>query len=199
MILDAWYRFLPQGISEGLNSDVTSLYNRIDGYANHLNAAWVNVHHTSKGDQTDKGTTDVGSGAGSQSRAADAHLVLRPHEEDGVAVLEGVVRSFPPFDPIAIRFDFPGWFRDRLVDTRKLRRPGFEKQAANDAEGQTRILEALEAHGHGTARKLRDWTGMGQSRLQRLLHDLVTSDRVIFKKITTKGNACEDYSLPPQK
>ena len=96
VILDAWYRFLPLGYSENDNAQVMDLYNRIDGYANRLGAAWVNVHHASKGDQSGKITTDVGSGAGSQSRAADTHCVLREHEEENVAVMEAVVRSFPP-------------------------------------------------------------------------------------------------------
>ncbi|MHB8899151.1 MAG: AAA family ATPase, partial [Thermoguttaceae bacterium] len=33
VILDAWYRFLPPGISENDNAAVMSLYNQIDGYA----------------------------------------------------------------------------------------------------------------------------------------------------------------------
>lgn len=47
--------------------------------------------------------TDVGAGAGSQSRATDAHVVLRPHEEDGVAVLDAAVRSWPPIEPMCMR------------------------------------------------------------------------------------------------
>ncbi len=121
VIADAWYRFLPPGISENDNAAVMSLYNLIDSYTNHLNAAWINIHHTSKGDQSGKGVTDVGSGAGSQSRAADTHLIIRAHEEDDVAVLEGVVRSFPPIDRLAIRFDFPAWFLDRQVDPNAIR------------------------------------------------------------------------------
>ncbi len=197
VILDAWYRFLPPGISENDNAAVMSLYNTIDGYAARLNTAWVNIHHASKGDQSGKGTTDVGSGAGAQSRAADTHLVIRPHEEDGVAVVDTVVRSWPPVDSFAIRWDFPAWFLDRLADPTKLRRPGAERQAASDTDGHAKILSALEDRGHGTASKLRQWTGIGYSRMQRLLHDLVASGKVVCTEITEKGNTCEDYSLPP--
>ncbi len=38
----------------------------------------------------------VGAGAGAQSRVADVHLVLRDHEEAGVAVVDAAVRSFAP-------------------------------------------------------------------------------------------------------
>jgi hypothetical protein len=70
----------PQGTPDAVGLD------GIDGYAAFLNAGWVNIHHTSKGDQSGKNTTDVGSGAGSQSRAADTHLIIRQHEENDVAV-----------------------------------------------------------------------------------------------------------------
>lgn len=197
VLLDAWYRFLPPGISENDNAAVMSLYNTIDGYTNHLNAAWVNIHHASKGDQSAKGTTDVGSGAGSQSRAADTHLIIRPHEDDGVAVVDAVVRSFPPVESFAIQFDFPAWFLDRTADVSRLRRPGAERKAAADADGQTRILSALETHGSGTASRLRAWTGIGYDRIQRLLVSMVAEGVLVAREITVRGNPCEEYLLPP--
>jgi hypothetical protein len=127
IILDAWYRFLPAGLSENDNAGIMSLYNRIDSYTSRLNAAWINVHHASKGDQAAKIVSDIGAGAGSQSRAADAHLIIRPHELDGVGVLEAVVRSFPPVEPLAIRWDFPVWHLDTEADPRNLRRPRERK------------------------------------------------------------------------
>jgi hypothetical protein len=69
----------------------------------------VLIHHTSKGNQSGKAITDVGAGAGSQSRATDTHLVLRPHKEDDVVVLEAAVRSWPPVMPRCLRWAFPVW------------------------------------------------------------------------------------------
>ena len=120
VILDAWYRFLPPGYSENDNAQVMALYNRIDAYTSHLGAAWVNVHHASKGDQSGKSTTDVGSGAGSQSRAADTHLIIRPHQDENVAVVEAVVRSWPPVERFCIRWEYPAWQLDTEADPRRL-------------------------------------------------------------------------------
>lgn len=55
--------------------------------------------------------TDVGAGAGAgaQSRAADAHLVLREHAEPGCVVVEAVARSWKPPEPICLRREFPVW------------------------------------------------------------------------------------------
>lgn len=200
VILDAWYRFLPPGISENDNAAIMNLYNVIDGYTNHLNAAWVNIHHASKGDQTGKGVTDVGSGAGAQSRAADAHLIIRPHEDDGVAVVEAVVRSFPPVDPIAIRFKYPAWFLDRTADVSRLRQPGNERRSANDQATKDAVLAALEEHGTGTTRRLRAWTGGTRSeRMDRILAEMTAAGKITRREIVVRGNPCDEYSLPPQK
>lgn len=60
--------------------------------------------------------TDVGAGAGSQSRASDTHVILRRHKEKGVVVMESVVRSFPGIDPICLRWTWPIWNRDDSLD-----------------------------------------------------------------------------------
>lgn len=109
VIVDAFYRSLPIGTDENDNAMMAGIYNTIDTYADHLGASFALIHHSSKGNQASKAVTDVGSGAGSQSRAADTHLVLRPHEEDNVVVLDAVVRSFPPVTPKCLRWNFPSW------------------------------------------------------------------------------------------
>ena len=65
--------------------------------------------------------TDVGAGAGAQSRAADTHLVLRPHEEDRAVVLDAAVRSWPPIQPLCLRWEFPLWHRDDALDPEALK------------------------------------------------------------------------------
>ena len=71
IVLDAWYRFQPIGSDENSNSDVAALYNTLDALASRIDCAFVCIHHSSKGSQAGKSVTDTGSGAGSQSRAAE--------------------------------------------------------------------------------------------------------------------------------
>ena len=123
VILDAFYRFLADGMSENDNAAMAQAYNTLDSYAQMLDCAFVVIHHTSKGTQSGKSVTDVGAGAGSQSRAADAHLVLRPHENDGCVILEGVVRSFAPLEPRGLRWTFPVWNVDAKLNPRDLNSP----------------------------------------------------------------------------
>jgi hypothetical protein len=120
-IIDALYRALPDGFDENCNAAWTRVYNQIDQYADLLGCAFDCVHHTSKGSQADKKTTDVGSGAGSIARAVDAHMVLREHKEDNCYVLEAACRSWPPVPRIGLRWEFPIWRIDESLDCTQLR------------------------------------------------------------------------------
>lgn len=120
IILDAWYRFLPADADENSNGDVARLYNLVDHHAGRIGCAFVQIHHSSKGSQAGKSTTDVGAGAGSQSRATDAHIVLRPHEESGVYVMDAALRSWPPMESLALRWEWPRWSIDHEADPTRL-------------------------------------------------------------------------------
>lgn len=121
VVLDALYKFLPAGTDENDNGAMAEVYNHIDAYAERLDCAFVVVHHTTKGNQSAKSVTDVGAGAGSQARAADTHLVMRPHEEPGAVVLEAAARSWPPSNPIVLRWQWPIWQPAPDLDPRALR------------------------------------------------------------------------------
>ena len=121
VVLDAFYRFMPRDMDENDNGTMANIYNHVDALADRLGCSFVLIHHATKGNQSGKAVTDVGAGAGSQSRAADAHVVLRPHEEPGAAVLEAAVRSWPPVEPMALRWMFPLWKTAPDLDPAALR------------------------------------------------------------------------------
>ena len=105
VIIDALYKALPQDVDENSNGQITAIYNLLDKYAQEMKAAIVLVHHTSKGNQANKSVTDVGSGAGAQSRSPDTHLTLRQHSVENVVSVFCRVRSFPPVEPFCLRRD----------------------------------------------------------------------------------------------
>lgn len=185
IILDPVYRLLPKGTSENDNAQMMEFYSLLDNIAEELNAAIVCIHHSSKGFQNDKRVTDVGSGAGSQSRAADTHIVLREHSKNDFAVMEASLRSFPPIDPLTLAYEFPCWsVRSEIAPELKQAPSAFEaKQRRRDEEGKDLILEALKRAGcqigSGLSRtKLRTETGMSLDRLNRLIADLRNEDRI---------------------
>jgi hypothetical protein len=124
VVIDPLYRLFPADMDENDNADIAKVYAMLAGYADKLNAAIIVVHHLSKGPQGEKGLTDLGAGGGAQSRAADAHLSLREHAEPGAAVLAGVVRSFPPVEPVALRWEYPLWHLAPDLDPADLKRSG---------------------------------------------------------------------------
>lgn len=132
IILDALYRFLPMGGEENANETMTQIYNQIDHLARCTRASVVIVHHASKGNQSEKSVTDVGSGAGAQSRAADTHLILRQHEEEHAVVVDAVVRSFAPLEPFVIQSTRPGWELAAHLDPANLRRGGRRRRAESE-------------------------------------------------------------------
>jgi hypothetical protein len=108
VILDAFYRFnIGPNANENDNAYMAKVFNQIDSWGAELGCAFVCVHHSSKGDQSQKSVVDVGSGAGVFSRAVDAHLVLRRHEEEGHVSVDAAVRSFQQFDPFVLSFNWP--------------------------------------------------------------------------------------------
>lgn len=132
IVIDAFYRMLPANADENDNAAMAGVYNTIDQYAEMLGSAFVLVHHTSKGNQSYKSITDVGAGAGSQARATDTHLVLRPHEQNDTIVLDAAVRSWPPPEPICLRWNFPVWTPDDSLKPTDLRNDGRQRRAKKE-------------------------------------------------------------------
>lgn len=113
--LDAFYRFL-KGVDENANGEMTGVYNHLDRIAAFSGAAIINVHHSSKGDQSGKATTDVGSGAGAIARATDTHLAFLRHMEDGCVVLRGECRSSKRPLAVGLRLNPPFVIVDAALD-----------------------------------------------------------------------------------
>ncbi len=168
IILDAMYRFIPAGVSENDNAAVMTIYNTLDQVADRLRCAFVVIHHSSKGEQGHKAVTDVGSGAGSMSRAADTHLVIRPHEEPDYAVLEAAVRSFPPVKPLTIYYRHPCWEPSEVSPQVGTPKSSAERrQEKTDDETRARIMQALAGGRSLSVGQLRGQTGFGDTRVSR--------------------------------
>jgi RecA-family ATPase len=142
IVIDAKYRLFGDGLEENSNDDQTTFHNMIDKFAGVMNCPIVLVHHSTKGDQTGKAVTEMGSGGGSQSRTVDLHMVIRPHQEPGLAVLEATLRSFVPAKPMTLRWNWPLW---TVADDIEPALPRNAKQAENVSAMRTKILKYLPA------------------------------------------------------
>lgn len=195
IIIDAWYRMIPAGVSENDNAEMTQLYNLIDQCAAATNAGWCLVHHASKGNQTEKAVTDVGAGAGAQSRAADSHIILREHTNEDHSVLDAAVRSFPPLEPVTLRWEFPLWSATD-VNPHRLANAQQQRQTARDADGIAQLLKALEKSDEWQSiRALRNETGFGADRCRRLLNLMTENLQVEPHDVKTNGKDSTEYRL----
>ena len=108
IIIDCLYKLLPKGVDENSNSDMIQIYNYLDSIMHILpGSAMMLIHHSSKGSQFSKSVSDVGSGAGVQSRATDCHMILREHEQDEHFIIDAITRSFKRTQPFVIKYEYP--------------------------------------------------------------------------------------------
>jgi RecA-family ATPase len=192
IVLDALYRMLPQGTNESDNAQITALYNLIDVYSAQIGAAFVVVHHASKGSQLGKNVIDIGSGAGAISRAADAHLTIREHESEGLCVLEGVARSFKSPEPATLQYEYPLW--SLVEDVQPLvnnpaAKKDSQKRNKKEREDRQEIDKLLALCGTKPIlkTKLRDKTGLTNDRFARLLAKAEQAGAVEIKKVRKKN------------
>jgi hypothetical protein len=197
VVFDALYRMLPEQTNENDNGQMMRVYNHIDQLAKSWGAAIVVIHHASKGDQSEKAVTDVGAGAGAISRAADSHLIIRPHEQQGLHVLEAATRSFPSPDPVSIRFTYPVWQAETIEPQIKTRKSGNgdDKQKQRNIDKEL-IYDAIPIDGEISQSKVRGSTGFRQDRVINLVAELAKDKRVKIDERpgSRKNQTCCYYS-----
>jgi len=204
VIVDPLYKCYPDQFDENSNAQMTNLYRRWERLAEHLDGAMVIVHHGSKGSQSEKRVVDVGSGASAQSRSADCHIALREHEVDGCVSFDARVRSFAPVDPMVLRWEYPLWHRDPLLDPAMLkttgrRRGGGEEKSAPKATAEPwtvkRFVETFISDTAKTKESIiaratfKDISGREAAQLLTLAEE----DRLIFRHPAPTKNDRKHY------
>lgn len=204
IILDAKYRFGEPGESENDNSSETQFYNRIDAIGKQTGASIVMVHHASKGDQSAKSVTDVGAGAGAQSRAVDCHATLRQHQSDDAVVFQAAPRSFAPIKPVALRWSFPLWSPAPDLDPSDLKPPPNSRGGKESkSEAMARVRNLLAASPEGlTTTKLESLSkedgspqGMGRRRIEDALRTMIDTKEVTARPAFLGGKDTMSYRL----
>ena len=154
IVIDAFYKCLAADVDENSNSSMTQMLVLLDEIAETQNCTTAFVHHTSKGSQANKNVSDVGAGAGAQSRSVDAHIVLREHEEKDTVVMDGILRSQPPIAPVCLEFHYPVWQLsldknpDAIKASNKKPVPTLEEFVKTLPVELSRMTESLEQSRH---------------------------------------------------
>ena len=209
IVLDAFYRFIPRDTDENDNGSVARLYNLLDHFALELQCSFVLIHHSTKGNQSAKAITDVGAGAGSQSRATDTHLILRAHEEPEAVVLDAAVRSWPKVTPLCLKWSFPVWNPAFDLDPEALkperpsrRRAKQEDEPAKPAEppwdSARFVREFIKPEARTRAAIIEDAVraGLSERRAERLLQR--AEDMALAHRWKFDSNAPVKYATVSQ-
>ncbi len=141
IILDALYRFLPEGTSENDNAQMMAIYNALDRIGRTYGCSIIVVHHASKGEQSSKSITDIGAGAGSITRAADSQVVLLPHEVSGLVCVEAFTRSSRTPEPFTAALEDGKW---RRIDAIEPERKQTQKPNKGDKGRDLRATRAAK-------------------------------------------------------
>ena len=130
--IDPIFKLLPVDADENNNAYIASFFARLIALATKLDCAILCVHHTSKGLQSGKAVSDLGAGAGAQSRAVDWHCGLREHAEAGCVSLHTLCRSFPPSEPSVWALTPPSMAARPELDPDALKQPKPRKARTSE-------------------------------------------------------------------
>ena len=93
--------------------------------------------HFSKGNQSGKNAIDRVSGSGVFARDPDTLVSFTAHEEADCFTVETTLRNLPPSEPFVVRWEYPLFVRDDLLDPLNLKTVGRpSKYTVDDAFGQ---------------------------------------------------------------
>ena len=197
IIIDALYRVLPAGASENDNAQMTQLYNHLDKIAGKSSSAVICIHHTSKGQQGSKDVTDVGAGAGAISRAADTHLVIRPHREEPYVVIDALTRSGQSPEPIVAELDWPLWLvaEDVLPELKQDAPPSKEEKKQTNLD---LCVQIVMRDSETTLKEISDETGIPESTVRTYCKELQEDGKLTMVKRPYKPTIIRDTSNVPQ-
>ena len=130
IIIDPFYK-LGEGADELSTQEIGKFLANLEALATETGAAVILAHHFTKGDSSQKSVIDLASGTGVFARDPDALMGFRElkdsTETEPLVRMEFVLRSFAPFAPIGLRWEFPLWIPDSSLDL-ELKQPGRKER-----------------------------------------------------------------------
>jgi hypothetical protein len=139
IILDPIYKLL-LGRDENRAGDIASLLNELEMLAVRSGAAVAFGAHYSKGNQAQKESIDRIGGSGVFGRDPDTILNFTRHEEEDCFTVEMTLRNHQPQNPFVVRWEYPLFAVDSVLDPNRLKQAGGRPRLAT----QTQILDLLD-------------------------------------------------------
>lgn len=168
IILDPTYKVM--GGSENAQEEVAALMDSIEKLAARTGAAVIFGSHFAKGNAAAKDSIDRISGSGVFARDPDAILTMTKHEDEGVFVVDPILRNCPPIEPFCVKWEFPLMRPANDADPAKLKVIGGPKRFG--------ISDAMACLPYSTVTKaqwvvlMKEKKDIGKSRAYELIEAL---------------------------
>jgi hypothetical protein len=175
IILDPIYKVL-LGRAENQAETMTALMNELEAVAVRTGAAVAFGAHYSKGNQAMKEAIDRISGSGVFARDPDTILNFTKHEEKNCFTVELTLRNHPPRKPFVVRWEYPLFIPESLLDPTKLKKVG-RPQKYDPQELLELIDEPMLAS--EIVKLAKDELGIDERRVFELLRELKRSEKLI--------------------
>lgn len=122
IILDPSYKMLG-GADENSARDIALLCNGLERFSIQTGAAICFTSHFAKGNASGKDAQDRISGSGVFARDPDAIVTLTALETPDAYAVEAILRTMPPVEPLAIRWEYPVFTVADELDPADLKQP----------------------------------------------------------------------------
>jgi hypothetical protein len=174
IIIDPVYKLLG-GRDENKAGDIASLLNEIELIAVRTGAAVAFGAHYSKGNQAQKESIDRIGGSGVFARDPDTILNFTKHEQDDCFTVEATLRNHPPIEPFVVKWEFPLFVVDELLDPVRLKQAG--RPPLHHAEDLFELINGPMSAGE-IVKVAKDELGMDRRRVFELLDELKRNGRI---------------------
>jgi hypothetical protein len=175
IIIDPIYKVL-LGRAENKTEDVASMMNELEELAVRTGAAVAFGAHYSKGNQSLKESIDRISGSGVFARDPDSILNFTKHEETDCFTVELTLRNHAPQKPFVVRWEYPLFIAESLLDPTKLKKVG-RPQKYDPNELIELIDEPMLAS--EIVKLAKDELGIEERRVFDLLRELKRSGKLV--------------------
>ena len=148
----------------------------LDKIAVAMDVSTIFGHHFAKGNLSTRSAIDKMSGSGVFARDPDSILIMSPHKEDNVFVVDVVLRDFKPVDPFCVKWDYP------LMRYAPEENPDQIKTEANQTKYTDEdVMKYLDSKGISfteLTKKVKADPGMSQPTLSKYVKRLVEAGRI---------------------
>lgn len=180
IILDPLYKMLGVNRDENDAASMGDIFNSLESLAQSSGAAVVVSHHYAKGNAGMKTPQDRVSGSGVLARDPDSLVMLTPHDDEDVFVVEFILRHHPRPDPFCVRWAFPMMRIEESADPKDVKgHIGAPKKVTAkdilDIMG-TRLVAPPELY-----REVNDKFGVARTTTQRRVKEMEADGQIEFK------------------